>query len=134
MVVLIFLMMITILKYYKLFKMSEQVKVQKVIYSLQEFNNVVNTQFSQLAKPITEQQVDLDKTVAEFFDDYNTLFYDIPLSGSDESHLGLATRSLEYLDISLEDLQTEIDTLREENIDLKNQILVSSQINIGTQI
>ena len=133
MVVLIFLMMITILKYYKLFKMSEQVKVQKVIYSLQEFNNVVNTQFSQLAKPITEQQVDLDKTVAEFFDDYNTLFYDIPLSGSDESHLGLATRSLEYLDISLEDLQTEIDTLREENIDLKNQIL-SSQINIGTQI
>jgi hypothetical protein len=114
--------------------MSEQVKVQKVIYSLQEFNNVVNTQFSQLAKPITEQQVDLDKTVAEFFDDYNTLFYDIPLSGSDESHLGLATRSLEYLDISLEDLQTEIDTLREENIDLKNQILVSSQINIGTQI
>jgi len=126
--------MITILKYYKLFKMSEQVKVQKVIYSLQEFNNVVNTQFSQLAKPITEQQVDLDKTVAEFFDDYNTLFYDIPLSGSDESHLGLATRSLEYLDISLEDLQTEIDTLREENIDLKNQILVSSQINIGTQI
>ncbi len=127
-------MMITILKYYKLFKMSEQVKVQKVIYSLQEFNNVVNTQFSQLAKPITEQQVDLDKTVAEFFDDYNTLFYDIPLSGSDESHLGLATRSLEYLGISLEDLQTEIDTLREENIDLKNQILVSSQINIGTQI
>ena len=134
MVVLIFLMMITILKYYKLFKMSEQVKVQKVIYSLQEFNNVVNTQFSQLAKPITEQQVDLDKTVAEFFDDYNTLFYDIPLSGSDESHLGLATRSLDYLGISLEDLQTEIDTLREENIDLKNQILVSSQINIGTQI
>jgi len=126
--------MITILKYYKLFKMSEQVKVQKVIYSLQEFNNVVNTQFSQLAKPITEQQVDLDKTVAEFFDDYNTLFYDIPLSGSDESHLGLATRSLDYLGISLEDLQTEIDTLREENIDLKNQILVSSQINIGTQI
>ena len=114
--------------------MSEQIKVQKVIYSLQEFNNVVNTQFSQLAKPATEQKVNLDKTVAEFFDDYNTLFYDIPLSGSDESHLGLATRSLEYLGISLEDLQTEIDTLREENIDLKNQILVSSQINIGTQI
>ena len=114
--------------------MSEQVKVQKIIYSLQEFNNQVNTNFSQLAKPVTEKPVELDKTIAEFFDDYNTLFYDIPLSGSDESHLGLATRSLEYLDLSLEDLQTEISNLREENIELKNQILISSQINTGTQI
>jgi hypothetical protein len=114
--------------------MSEQVKIQKVIYSLQEFNNQVNTNFSQLAKPISEKPITPDKSVAEFFNDYNTLFYDIPLSGSDESHLGLATRSLDYLGISLEDLQTEISNLREENIDLKNQILISSQINIGTQI
>ena len=134
MVVLTFMMMIIILKYLKLFKMSEQVKVQKIIYSLQEFNNQVNTSFSQLAKPIIEKPIALDKTIDEFFNDYNTLFYDIPLSGSDESHLGLATRSLDYLGISLEDLQTEISNLREENIDLKNQILISSQINIGTQI
>ena len=115
--------------------MANQVKVAKTIYSLQSFNNVIDTNFSQLvnvaptSKPITP-----DKSVAEFFNDYNTLFYDIPLSDSDESHLGLATRSLDYLGISLEDLQTEISNLREENIDLKNQILISSQINIGTQI
>jgi len=114
--------------------MSEQVKIQKTIYGLQSFNTVVDTNFSQLISTPTVKPVIPDKTVAEFFNDYNTLFYEIPLSDSDESHLGLATRSLDYLGISLEDLQTEISNLREENIDLKNQILISSQINIGTQI
>jgi hypothetical protein len=36
--------------------------------------------------------------------------------------------------MSLEDLQSEISSLREENIELKNQILLSSQIENGTQI
>jgi hypothetical protein len=114
--------------------MSEQVKIQKTIYGLQSFNTVVDTNFSQLISAPTTKPTTPDKTVSEFFNDYNTLFYEIPLSGSDESHLGLATRSLDYLGISLEDLQTEISNLREENIDLKNQILLASQINIGTQI
>jgi hypothetical protein len=69
-----------------------------------------------------------------FFEQYNTLFYDIPLSGSDDSHLGLATRSLEYLGVSLDDLTTEISNLREENIELKNQILLTSQIDTGSLI
>lgn len=114
--------------------MSEQIKIQKTIYSLQSFNNVVNTQFSQLFTPAKEIPINTDKTVSEFFNEYDVLFYDIPLSGSEDSHLGLATRSLEYLGMSLEDLQTEITELREENINLKNQILLASEINIGTQI
>jgi len=59
---------------------------------------------------------------------------EIPPSGSDQSHLALATRSLEYIGLSLEDLQLEIDTLREENINLKNQLLLASEIEIGTQV
>ena len=73
-------------------------------------------------------------TVDQFFNEYDILFYEIPKDGSDNSHLGLATRSLEYLDISLEDLQNEINELREENVNLQNQILLTSQINIGTQV
>ncbi len=62
------------------------------------------------------------------------LFFDIPPTGSENSHLTLATRSLEYIGLSLDDLQNEISLLREENIDLKNQILLASQIELGTQI
>ena len=115
--------------------MSEQVKIQKTIYGLQSFNNVVNTNFSQLTTP-TKPTPDTtsEATIEQFFSDYETLFYEIPLSGSDNSHLGLATRSLEYLGLSLDDLRNEIENLREENIGLKTQILDASQINIGTQV
>lgn len=114
--------------------MSEQVKLQKTIYSLQEFNNIVNTDFSQLTKPAKTTPVTPDMTVDQFFNEYDILFYEIPKDGSENSHLGLATRSLEYLGISLEDLQSEINELREENVNLQNQILLTSQINIGTQV
>jgi len=112
-------------------------ELQKTIYSLNSFNNVVDTNFSQLAKtstPIGASTTTLDKTVNQFFQEYDSLFFEIPPTGSDESHLGLATRSLEYLGLSLETLQKEIDDLREENVNLKNQIILTSEINTGTQI
>lgn len=113
--------------------MSEQIKIQKTIYGLQSFNNVVDTSFSQLiSSKKTTTTVLPDMTVDGFFNEYDVLFYEIPLSGSNNSHLELATRSLEYLGLSLEDLQNEITELRDENVNLKNQIMLSSQINIGT--
>ena len=114
--------------------MSEQITaLKKTIYSLKTFNDVVDTSFSQLVVPsLNEKPVQPDMTVPQFFNEYDILFYSIPLSGSDDSHLALATRSLEYLDISLEDLQNEITDLREENINLKNQIILTDQINLGT--
>jgi hypothetical protein len=112
--------------------MAEQVTIKKTIYSLDQFNNTVDTQFSQLVNNSKPEPVKPDTTVAEFFNQYSLLFYQIPLSGSDETHLGLATRSLEHLDLSLENLQIEIDYLRKENIELKNQIIQITNIDPGT--
>lgn len=112
--------------------MAEQIKIQKTIYSLSNFNNIINTNFTQLVNTKKDTNLQPDMTVAEFFSEYDVLFYEIPLSGSDQSHLSLATRSLEYLGLSLDDLQTEINNLREENINLKNQLLLTSEI--GTQL
>lgn len=112
--------------------MAEQVKIQKTIYSLNGFNNTVNTEFSQLVNNSSPEPIKPDTTVSEFFAQYNILFFDIPLSGSDETHLGLATRSLEHLGLSLDDLQSEIEYLRKENVELKNQIINISNIDPGT--
>jgi len=117
--------------------MSEPVKIEKTIYSLKDFNNTVDTNFRQLIRTqptVVSTPETTEQSITDFFEQYNALFFDIPLSGSDESHLELATRSLEYLGVSLDDLTTEISNLREENIGLKNQILLSSQVDIGTQI
>jgi hypothetical protein len=103
--------------------MEEQINIQKTIYGLQSFNNVVNTNFSQLVKPLSANTVEKTFSVNDFFNEYNNLFLDIPLSGSDNSHLGLATRSLEFTGLSLDDLQNEINNLRQENVELKSQII-----------
>ena len=110
------------------------VKIQKTIYSLGSFNNTIDTNFTQLTRDPKPNIVTVDKSINEFFQDYETLFYEIPLSGSDQSHLGLSTRSLEYLGLSLDDLRNEISFLREENINLKNQILQSSKIVSGSTL
>jgi len=59
------------------------------------------------------------------------LFFDIPKEGSNNSHQGIAYRSMEYIGVSLKDLQDEITLLRQENTELKNQILQSSNLNPG---
>jgi hypothetical protein len=110
--------------------MSEIIKLEKTIYS-NSINNVVDNRFNQLIPTQTSIESIPDLNVGEFFDQYNTLFFEIPPSGSDESHLGLATRSLEYLGVSIEDLQSELDYLRQENVELKNQILQVTGLNPG---
>ncbi len=112
--------------------MSEQVKIQKTIYSSAGINNIINTNFTQLIRTSNETPIIPDMSINDFFQNYNILFYQISLSGSEESHLGIATKSLEYLGLSIDDLQNEINFLREENVDLKNQILMSSKINTGS--
>ena len=111
--------------------MSNQIRIEKTIYGLTSFNNVVDTNFSELIPSSRNQTSSSAVTVDTLFRDYSLLYFDIPVSGSDNSHISLAQRSLERVGLSLEDLQSEIESLREENISLKNQILTISNINVG---
>jgi hypothetical protein len=108
--------------------MAELIKLEKTIYS-NSINNIINNGFTQLVPQSTETIATPDLDVNGFFKQYNLLFFEIPPSGSDESHLGLATKSLEYLGVSIEDLQSELDYLRQENVELKNQILQVTGLN-----
>jgi len=110
--------------------MAEIVKIEKTIYS-NSINNVINNNFNQLIPPSTETTSSADLSIDEFFQQYDLLFFEIPPSGSDNSHLGLSTKSLEYLGVSLDDLQSELDYLRQENVELKNQILQVTGLNPG---
>lgn len=112
--------------------MSERVDVIKKVYGKNSFPLAVDTEFKQLIPvifPVTASST--DDSVEAFFQSYDNLFFDIPPSGSDQSHLVLITKSSEYLGISLNDLQDEIRLLREENVSLKNQLFNSSFGNTG---
>ena len=102
--------------------MAEIVQVQRKIFGKNTFKNVVVTDFTQLVPAESKAPVKQPATVETFFQDYNNLFYDIPPSGSTNSHLELINRSTDYLGISITDLEAEIIALRSENVALKNQI------------
>lgn len=102
--------------------MSETAIVQRKIFGKNTFSNVVDTKFNQLVPSNQQAIVKEDANVDDFFASYDSLFYDIPPSGSLKSHLELVNRSSEYIGISIEDLEKEIVSLREENVALKKQL------------
>lgn len=98
-------------------------EIKRKIYGKNSFANVVDTSFKELVPADGIVDANTQANVESFFNDYDTLFYDIPPSGSDQSHEEIVRRSGEYIGINLQDLQEEIDNLREENVSLKNQLI-----------
>lgn len=102
--------------------MSDIVDVKRKIYGKNTFINVVDVNFSQLVPKNPTTTPAAPASIDSFFKDYNNLFYDIPPSGSQQSHLELVNRSADYIGISIEDMLQEITNLRTENVSLKNQL------------
>jgi hypothetical protein len=112
--------------------MAEAVDIKRKIYGKNTFTNVVDVSFKQLVPQDgnpAEDDITGASTVAQLFNDYDTLFYDIPPSGSVNSHLEIVKRSGDYIGIDFENLEEEIRNLREENVSLKNQIVTLTTPN-----
>lgn len=104
--------------------MSEIIDIKRKIYGKNSFTTVVDTSFSQLIPKDNTTPLSSTAQVSEFFTIYNSIFYDIPATGSINTHLELVNRSSEYLGISYTDLLEELRTTRNENVSLKNQLFV----------
>ena len=104
--------------------MSQTADIKRKIFGKNSFSTVVDIAFSQLIPANTTTNVTPDVQVEDFFNTYNSLFYDIPSTGSVNSHLELINRSSDYLGISYTDLLEELRVTRNENVSLKNQLIV----------
>lgn len=95
----------------------------KSVKGINTYTNVIDTQFRELISPVsTEPEEPL--TIEQFFSDYDTLFYDIPITG-DNSHSELVQRSQQYIGGTIND--PEKDALIEEINSLRQQIIELSQ-------
>jgi len=114
--------------------MAEKVNIKKTIYDSNSFKQIVDTSFTKLIpqNPTLDTGSNL-LSVQDFFRQYETLFFEIPLTGSINSHEYLAERSLNELGISLDSLYNELEGLRQENVSLKNQVITLSNFNITNQ-
>lgn len=99
-----------------------QVNLVKEVYGLNTYTKAVNTNFTELlTQPVEITQTTI--TVDEFFQYYDQLFFDIPVSGSVNSHSYLVERSQQYIGGSVIDneklaLIEEINSLRQQLLDL----------------
>jgi len=108
--------------------MKETVNFNLTTLDKVNYLSTINTSFNQLGVinlPLPDPTS--DESVAEFFDLYNQLFYQIPERGPDLSHEYLIKQSSQYInfeqnDENIQALQDEIAVLREELLEANQQI------------
>lgn len=96
------------------------ISTKKTIYS-KDINKVVDTGFNIAVNINSTETVTAVPTVNEFFENYDILFYEIPLTGSN-SHTTLVERSSEYLGLDLNLLLEQLNFLQQQNQQLQQQI------------
>ena len=104
--------------------MIESIKLNKTVYDKKIYPTVVDINFSQLINPTLTPEI-IAPTVDEFFELYNTLFFDIPIDGEINSHKELIKRSTEYVGETQN--TDEIDLLLEEINQLRLELLEARQ-------
>jgi hypothetical protein len=117
--------------------MAIKVNLNKVQYSKSQYEKVIDTSFTQLVQPAAvETTVAPTISISEFFQNYQSLFFSIPKFGNVNSHEYLIKTSQEYAgnfnnnEDTIQALIEEITQLRQENLDLQQQIF-NNQLNIN---
>lgn len=113
--------------------MAQPVTLQKQVYDKNQYQKVIDTSFTQLVQPtpVTPESIP-SISVAEFFNNYQEIFFQIPKFGDINSHEYLIKTSQEYIgsnqltDDTIQALIEEVTQLRQENLDLQQQIITGS--------
>ena len=114
--------------------MAENINFNKTVYQKRNYLKTIDTSFKELGVKTIQEQIDEQPTVQEFFDMYNTLFYEINELGPTNSHEYLIKTSQEYIGAEqdneiIELLQAEIAGLREQLLESQKQLAdLSTQI------
>jgi hypothetical protein len=115
---------------------AEKINLNKTNYSKTQYERVIDTSFTQLIEPVSPPTIVVPSiSVAEFFSNYQEIFFQIPKFGDINSHEYLIKTSQEYIGSDLLDNSTiealieEITQLRQENLELQQQ-LASPEINV----
>jgi hypothetical protein len=112
----------------------QEIKLNKKVYGKVSYPKVVDTKFTQLIQPSPTIVVEDTLTIAEFFEQYNRLFFEIPQNGENGTHEELVRRSSSYIGITGQSEETQ--ALLDEINDLRAQLITAQQeiINLSLNI
>lgn len=111
---------------------EEKIDLNKEVFNKAQYLKTINTNFNELGVKSISEQLEEEVSVEEFFQLYNSLFYEIPAEGSTNSHRYLVEQSGEY--INFDERLEEIEALREEISRLRIDLLNSQISNVETQV
>ena len=103
----------------------EEVNLNKRVFNKVNYKKTIDTEFVQLGVKNLQEQIDDQPTVQDFFDLYNTLFYEIPELGDNNSHQFLIKTSSEY--VSIEETDELVEALQDEIAQLREDLLQAQQ-------
>lgn len=112
---------------------QRKINLLKTVYGANTYPKIIDVSFRELITPQTAS-LEATLTVEEFFEQYERLFFDIPVSGSINSHSYIIERSTQYIGGDVEDeekraLIEEINSLRQQLLDLGQTYLTISNIS-----
>lgn len=114
----------------------ENVGLEKTVYEKNQYEQVIDTNFSQLGVASISASAEDQISIEKFFGYYNSLFYDIPATGDVNSHEFLVKSSGEY--INFDQIAEEIIALQQEITGLREDLLAEQikvvELESGTSI
>lgn len=105
-----------------------RVNLETLVVGREAFDKAVDRSFSEL---VNQVPIEITKSVEQFFQDYEELYYEIPVEGSTMSHRYLLEMSskLVTLEKNLDDIQPlldEIANLRTQNLKLQQELITGT--------
>jgi hypothetical protein len=113
--------------------MSQQIPIEKQVFDKDQFGRVIDTNFRQFLNQEQEEETP-EFTIEDFFELYESLFFQIPREGETDSHRYILEKEAEYLGviISQDDIQLlldEITNLRQQVLDLQTAMSELSKVS-----
>ena len=109
---------------------NTRIDLNRVVFNKLKYEKTIDTAFTELLPPTPEADETPILTVEQFFQAYNTLFFEIPKTGIN-SHNELIQTSTEY--IGDEQSNAELDALFQEINNLRAELLTSQEELINFQ-
>jgi hypothetical protein len=111
--------------------MAEELNLYREVYGQNTYRRVVDTEFRQLVEPPTPEEETF--TVERFFQLYEQLFFEIPVSGEINSHEYLVRTSSEYIGGAVitdneKALIQEINSLRQQLLEANTNLIEISKL------
>ena len=112
--------------------MAEELNLFREVYGQNTYRKVIDTNFNQLIDQTT-QNVEEDINVDRFFELYEQLFFEIPLTGETNSHEYIVNRSSEFIGGAIitnneKALLEEINSLRQQLLETNKNLLDISRL------